>query len=130
MKIGPIISRQLLVMALTDSLAEAARRMTARKVGSAIVATEGGPGIITERDILRAVAAGVDLAVATVEEYMTHNAITAFEDWDVRQAAQKMSEGGFRHLIVLGQGGQPEGVLSIRDLLMALMREPSALVAD
>jgi CBS domain-containing protein len=106
-----------------DSIAEAARKMTERKVGSAIVMTDQGPGIITERDILRAVAAGADLESAPVEDYMTHNAITAFEDWDLREAAERMTSGGFRHLIVLSMGGQVEGVLSIRDLMRALLQE-------
>jgi CBS domain-containing protein len=107
----------------TDSIAEAARRMTDRKVGSAVVMTDQGPGIITERDILRAVAAGGDLETVRVEGYMTHNAITAFEDWDLRDAAERMSSGGFRHLIVLSLGGQVEGVLSIRDLMRGLLQE-------
>jgi CBS domain-containing protein len=123
MKIGPLISRALLFLAPEDSLAEAARRMTERKIGSAVVMTEEGPGIITERDILRAVAAGADVANAPVADYMTQNAVTAFGDWDMREAAQRMADGGFRHLIVLDQGGQVEGVLSIRDLLKALLTE-------
>jgi CBS domain-containing protein len=90
--------------------------------------TDQGPGIITERDILRAVAEGRDLNIATVEDVMTHNAITAFEDWEVRAAAQRMAAGGFRHLIVLGGGGQVEGVLSMRDLVMSLLREPGEAV--
>jgi CBS domain-containing protein len=125
MQIGPVVSRALLQVAPQASIAEAARQMTARKVGSAIVMTDEGPGIITERDVLRAVAAGGDLEAARVEEYMTHNAITAFEDWDLREAARRMVDGGFRHLIVLGRSGQVEGILSIRDLLMALLRQSS-----
>jgi CBS domain-containing protein len=128
MKVGPVVNRALLNVTLNDSLAEAARQMTARKVGSAIVMTDEGPGIITERDVLRAVAAGRDLEATRVEEYMTHNAITAFEDWDLREAAERMSTGGFRHLIVLGNGGQVEGILSMRDLMMALLRETSPAV--
>ena len=130
MQIGPIVNRALLEVAPRDSIAEAARHMTARKVGSAIVMTDEGPGIITERDILRAVAAGGDLETARVEDYMTHNAITAFEDWDLREAAECMSTGGFRHLIVLGSGGQVEGILSIRDLLMALLQEANPVVSQ
>lgn len=129
MQIGPVVSRAVLHVALRDSLAEAARQMTARKVGSAIVMTDEGPGIITERDILRAVASGSDLETAPVEEYMTHNAITAFEDWDLREAAQRMAAGGFRHLIVLGSGGQVEGILSMRDLMMALLQESDQVVS-
>ena len=116
------MSRTLLQVTPGQSLQETARQMTARRVGSAIVVTDEGPSIITERDILRAVA-GVDLGTARVEDYMTHNAITAFEDWDLHEAAQQMADGGFRHLIVLGRGGQVEGILSIRDLLKALLRE-------
>ena len=123
MEIGPVISRAVLEVGPRDSIADAARKMTERKVGSAIVMTDQGPGSITERDILRAVAAGGDLETAPVEDYMTHNAITAFEDWDLREAAERMSSGGFRHLIVLSMGGQVEGVLSIRDLLRALLQE-------
>jgi len=128
MQIGPVVSRTVLRVGLQDSLAEAARQMTARKVGSAIVMTDEGPGIITERDILRAVATSGDLGKARVEEYMTHNAITAFEDWDLREAAQKMADGGFRHLIVLDSGGQVQGILSIRDVLKALLREANPAV--
>jgi CBS domain-containing protein len=123
MQIGPLISRAVLQLAPTDSLAEAARGMMARKIGSGIVMTDEGPGIITERDILRAVAAGADMEHAPVQDYMTQNAITAFEDWDMHEAAQRMAEGGFRHLIVLDRGGQVEGVLSIRDLLKALLSD-------
>ncbi|MHB8507100.1 MAG: CBS domain-containing protein [Candidatus Dormibacteria bacterium] len=123
MQIGPLVSRALLELAPTDSIAEAARQMTARKVGSAVVMTDGGASIITERDVLRAVANGADLATARVEDFMTHNAITAFEDWGLQEAAECMSAGGFRHLIVLGAGGQVEGILSIRDLLRALLKE-------
>ena len=80
MHIGPVVSRALLFVLANDSIAAAARKMTDRKVGSAVVMTDQGPGIITERDILRAVASGADLETAPVEDYMTHNAITAFED--------------------------------------------------
>jgi CBS domain-containing protein len=122
-EIGPLVSRQVLTVAPGDTIEQAAREIAARRVGSAIVPTEEGPGIITELDILRAVASGRDLKVATVEEYMTAGAITAFADWDLRQAAQRMVDGGVRHLIVLSQGGQLEGILSIRDLVKALLRE-------
>jgi CBS domain-containing protein len=115
--------RAVLMVSPTDSIAVAARGMVAKKVGSAIVMTDEGPGIITERDILRAVAAGRNLDEAKVEDYMTAGAITAFEDWELRQAAQQMANGGVRHLIVLNRSGGLEGILSIRDLLKALIRD-------
>lgn len=123
MDIGPLVNRQILTVAPGDSIVQAASQMVAHKVGAAIVMTEEGPGIITERDILRAVASGSDLNTVHVEEFMTAGAITAFEDWDLHHAAERMVSGGFRHLIVLNRGGQLEGVLSIRDLLRALLKE-------
>ena len=123
MEIGPVISRTILRVEAGQSLAVTARQMTERRVGSAIVMTDEGASIITERDILRAVADGGNLEEVRVDAYMTHNAITAFEDWDLREAARRMADGGFRHLIVLNPSGQVAGVLSIRDLLLALLEE-------
>jgi CBS domain-containing protein len=106
------------------SVAEAARRMRAGNVGSAVVETEDGhPGIITERDLLRAMAEGVDPDAATVEEYMTATAITASPSWSAIDAASRMMEGGFRHLVVLGDNGRVTGILSIRDLVSSLLKE-------
>ncbi|HEV1997920.1 MAG TPA: CBS domain-containing protein, partial [Candidatus Dormibacteraeota bacterium] len=93
-----------------------------RKVGSAVVMTDQGPSIITERDLLRAVAAGADLATGKVEEFMTSRAITVLPTADLRQAAEWMLEGNFRHLVVVGEHGEVEGVLSMRDLVGALLR--------
>lgn len=104
------------------SLAEAARRMNASKVGSAIVFKQDGqPGIITERDLLRAISDGADLENTPVADYMTPDAISASAKWDVEQAARRMLQGGFRHLVVLDDRGNPVGMLSIRDLLGSLL---------
>lgn len=122
MEIGPLVKQTIVTVGPHHSLAEAARRMSGRRVGSAVVLTEDGqPGIITERDVLRAVADDVSLADTKVEQYMTPNAITATRSWEVEKAARRMIEGGFRHLIVLDEGGEAEGILSIRDLVEALL---------
>ncbi len=96
--------------------------MVERGVGSAVVTTDDGrPGIITERDLLTAMAAGVDPDEAVVEAHMTADAITASASWDVRDAAQRMVDSGIRHLVVLGERGQPSGIVSIRDLVRGLL---------
>ena len=124
MEIGPLVTQRLVTVGPEHSVAEAAGRMSASGVGSAIVLTDDGhPGIITERDVLRAVASGADLAGASVADWMTPNAITATASWSVVEAARRMSEGGFRHLIVLDDDGHPYGILSIRDLVKVLLQD-------
>jgi len=98
--------------------------MSAKRVGSAIVLTDDRPGILSERDVLRAVADGVDPSVATVGDYMTWNAIVATSAWDTLEAARTMLEHGFRHLVVIDHDGAEThevGILSIRDLMAGLL---------
>ena len=121
MQVGPLISRPLLIVSPDQTLVELARKMTERKVGAAVVMTDQGPSIITERDLLRAVAAGVNLGESRVEEYMTSRAITVLPSCELRQAAEWMLEGNFRHLVVVGEHSEVEGVLSMRDLVAALL---------
>jgi CBS domain-containing protein len=124
MDIGPLITTSIVAVGPEHSLAETARRMTERHVGSAVVMTEDGrPGIITERDLLRAIAEGADPSSATVADYMTAGAMTASPSLQAVEAARRMLEGRFRHLVVVDEGGRVAGVLSIRDLVAALLDE-------
>lgn len=129
MQVGPLINRKLLVARPDQSLVELARQMIERQVGSAVVMTDQGPSIITERDLLRAVAAGANLADSKVDEFMTSRAITVQPTVDLRRAAEWMLDGNFRHLVVVGDHGEVEGVLSMRDLMAALLRLSQANVA-
>lgn len=127
MEIGPLITQTVVTIGPDHNLGEAARRMVSKRVGSAVVLRqEGQPGIITERDLLRAISDGVDLQTTPVENYMTSEAITASASWEVMEAARRMVDGGFRHLVVLDDMGQVSGMLSIRDLVQALLEEFAA----
>ncbi len=97
------------------SLLDAARRMHERRVG-AVVVTEGDRlvGIVTERDVLRAVATGS--VEGTVGDAMTHTPDTIGPEESAGQAAALMIHGGFRHLPVV-DGAAVVGMLSIRDLV-------------
>jgi len=95
--------------------------MARHRVGSAVVQdNEQLAGILTERDVLRAVAAGVDPDRADVGGLMTRDVVTAGPDWDVAEAAATMAEHRVRHLVVY-EGGHLLGVLSVRDVLPALL---------
>ena len=115
-KVESIMSRNLVTAAPADLLTEAARLMDERRVGAALV-LDGGAlrGIVTERDVLRAVAAG-RVESSTVADCMTADPETAEPSDSVGQAAVLMIHGGFRDLPVV-DGGQVVGIVSIRDLI-------------
>lgn len=113
--VGSIMSGDLLAVAPADTLLEAARAMHERRVGAVVVLDAGRlVGILTERDVLRAVATGkVDGAVS---ESMTHAPDTVERGETTGHAASLMIHGGFRHLPVV-EGDAVVGIVSIRDLM-------------
>ena len=121
--VGDVMSRNLLTMEQETTLVEAAAAMTARRVGAAlIVAGDRLTGILTERDVLRAVASG-DVA-GKVANWMTRGPETIDADESTQQAGVVMIHGGFRHLPVL-DGGKPCGIVSIRDLMRVALDDVS-----
>jgi CBS domain-containing protein len=131
MLIESFMTRQeILAVEPDQSLSEAARRIWERRVGSAVVLSgEDDPGIITERDLLRAVAEGADPTSTKVGAYMTPNAVAITLNWHVVDAARTMIERGFRHLIVLDAAGEVVGMLSIRDMVRALLEDKKRTLA-
>jgi len=99
-----------------DTLRAAAERMWRNQTGSLLVVNDGRlTGIITERDVLRAVALGVDLGAATVDEAMTVEVFTVPPDMSLREAAREMAARWIRHLPVVEEG-RLLGVVSMRDV--------------
>jgi CBS domain-containing protein len=93
--------------------------MSERKVGAAVVHDPDapGPGIITERDILNAIGAGVDPDAAMVESHTTGRGLVfAAPHWSLEEAAAAMVKGAFRHLIVVDEG-RIVGILAMRDIV-------------
>jgi CBS domain-containing protein len=124
MELRTLLSREVLKVGPQHTLTHAARLMHERHIGSAVIHSEDGrPGILTERDLLRAVAEGADPTTSLVGDYMTTDAITATLNWDALTASREMIDGGFRHLIVLNAEGNIEGILSIRDLFRHYLTE-------
>src|SRR3954454_17521724 len=88
------------------SLRDAARFMSEHNVGAAVVLDpeQPGPGILSERDVVRSLRAGQDPDRETVVDRLTWRATFADADWGLEEAADAMAEGGFRHLVVLNDG--------------------------
>jgi CBS domain-containing protein len=121
--VGDVMSRDLLTVEQETTLVDAAAAMTARRVGAAlIVAGDRLTGILTERDVMRAVASG-DVG-GRVAEWMTRGPETVDADESTQQAGVVMIHGGFRHLPVL-DGGAPCGIVSIRDLMRVALDDVS-----
>ena len=113
------MSKDLVAVEPTATVAEAATLMGGRHVGSALVIEDGRPtGIFTERDVLRALASDFDAAHHPVADWMTNDPTTVDIDTDVRTARDLMLDGGFRHLPVL-EGIELVGIVSIRDISRA-----------
>ena len=118
------MSRSLLTISAETTLGEAAAAMAARGVG-AVVVLEGDAisAILTERDVMKAVAAGRD-GSAPVTEWMTRHPDTIEPDDTTDHAASLMIHGGFRHLPVV-EGGKVVGIVSIRDLMRVALDDRS-----
>jgi CBS domain-containing protein len=82
-------------------------------------------GLITERDLLRAVASGTDVSTASVGQWMSSEPDTVSPDVDVEEAARWLLEAGYRHLPVM-EDDQLLGIVSIRDLLWAILAPGTA----
>ena len=118
MHVRDAMSPTVLTVGPTHTLRQAAVLMAERKVGAAVVLDPDadGPGILTERDLLEAVAKGQDLDAEKCGEHLTPDAVTATPDWDLDRASTAMLHGGFRHLVVC-DGSEVVGVLSVRDIV-------------
>jgi CBS domain-containing protein len=126
MHVRDAMSTEVLEAGPGHTLREAARRMNVRAVGAAVVIDEeqAGPGIITERDILRSVGSGEAPDEELVRDHLTTNVILAAPDWSLEQAASEMVRGGFRHVIVVS-GSDVVGILSMRDIVRCWTAEAS-----
>lgn len=112
--IGEIIGPSYIEVAPEDTLGEVAEKMRARNVGAVVVKDYGKLiGILTERDMLRAMAARVHTSEARVRQWMTEDPITAAPDMTAEEAADVMLSHGFRHLPVV-DGPNVLGIVSLR----------------
>lgn len=118
MQVREGMSTVVLTVGPGHTLRAAARLMGERGVGAAVVLDPdaAGPGIITERDVLRSIGRGEDPDVELVGAHLTADIVYAAPDWSLEAAASAMVTGGFRHLIVL-DGPEITGVLSVRDIV-------------
>ena len=130
MKVSEIMTKATVTDAAQDSLAEAAARMWNAQTGSLLVMDgEHLMGIVTERDVLRAIAHGMDPQQVPLKDLMRTDVITVGPQTTLKEAAKLMATKWIRHLPVV-EGSRVVGILSQRDLtgvLAEALHEPEAL---
>ena len=110
------MTSEVLTVAPEDTIGETAQKMVERGVSSAVVSDYGTLiGIVTERDLTRAVAGRVHTSEARVREWMTSDPITLGPDASADEAAKIMLDNGFRHVPIVDEG-RAVGIVSIRDV--------------
>ncbi len=121
--VADVMRTDYITVAPEDTLGEAAEKMVADNVGAVVVKDFGRLiGILTERDIMRAVAGRVHTSEARVREWMTEGPSTAPPTTGVDEAVAIMLGRGFRHLPVV-EGERVGGLVSLRRMVAALGAE-------
>jgi CBS domain-containing protein len=114
--VGELMTRDVLTVDPADTIGEAAERMVDLGVSSAVVSDYGRLiGILTERDLTRAVAGRVHTSEARVREWMTPDPVTLPADAPAGEAARIMLERKFRHIPIV-EDEHTVGIVSIRDV--------------
>ncbi len=118
MRVKDAMSPISAIVGPAHTLQQAATRMVQHKTGAAVVLDGAlpGPAVVTERDLLRAVAAGRDPSSAYVEDHMTLDVVSAAPEWPIADAAATMVKHGVRHVLVF-DGSELTGILSMRDVV-------------
>ncbi len=118
MKTRDAMTKDVLTITPARSLRDAARFMSEHNVGAAVVldAEQPGPGVVTERDLVRSLGKGEDPDRELVSDHLTMDAAFADPDWDLQAAADAMAERGLRHLLVVDEG-EVAGIISMRDII-------------
>jgi len=126
MQVREGMSEVVLTIGPQHTLRQAAEAMYRRNVGAAVVIDpeEPGPGVVTERDVLRAIGRGKDPDQERVCDHLTSDLKFAQPNWSLEEAAEVMIRNGFRHLVVV-DGGELVGVLSMRDIVRCWTRDGS-----
>src|ERR1044071_8302288 len=118
--LADVMRTEVIDVAPEDTLGEVAERMSAVNVGAVVVKDYGRLiGILTERDMLKAMAARVHTSEARVRQWMTEDPVTATLETDVEDAARTMLEHGFRHLPVADETCRIVGIASLRRVVAA-----------
>lgn len=109
-------------------LTDAARAMVEQRAGSVIVLDPSlpGPGLLSERDLAVAIAAGADPAEDRVERWMRHDVAVISPETSLEAAGRTMLRQGVRHCVVM-DGADAVGIVSLRYIIGLVLGESAQL---
>jgi|YelNatPaOPRAMG01_1025707.scaffolds.fasta_scaffold09238_4 CBS domain-containing protein len=120
MKVGGLVRGAAVTVEPEASLMDAAKLMSSNRVGLLVVVDPFDKGkivgVISERDIVNAVARGGSI-YSPIENLMTKQVITISKEARLDEAAMTMSKFGIRHLVVVNEDSSLFGVVSVRDIV-------------
>ena len=122
MRAVELIKRKPVMVNVGSSVLDAVKLMAENNVGLVVIVDSQESrrvlGVLSERDVIRALARGVDLSRARVEEVGTMGNIAKVSVYDyVNKVAQLMNERNIRHIVVVDDNDRVVGVISMRDIL-------------
>jgi CBS domain-containing protein len=119
--IGELVSPAVATILPTATLRAAVEAMVADGLGLLVVAEATGPtGVLSERDIVAAIAEDLDLDEERVRDHCSDEIVAVDAEASVEDAARAMADAQIRHLAVT-RDGQVIGVVSVRDVLRILV---------
>jgi CBS domain-containing protein len=115
-----MLTRPMITIPSGSTVLEASKLMAASNLGLLVVCDPEDEsnvlGVVSERDIIKSIAAGRQLA-AHVDEIASRNVITVKAEAEVAEAAKAMNKHGIRHVVVVDDLGKAKGVVAMRDLV-------------
>lgn len=120
-RVQALVARPVVYVHPNDTLRQLTVTFVEESIGAALVrGPHGTIGLVTERDIVRAIADGASTSRTTVEQVMSEDLITVGPNEDLLTAAHLMLEAEVRHLPIM-ENGVAAGMVSARDALRALV---------
>jgi CBS domain-containing protein len=124
-RVQGLVTRPAVYVHPNDTLRDVAQVLADEAIGAALIrGPHGMIGLVSERDVVRAVAEGASVGRTPVSEIMTTDLVTAAPADELRDVVHRMFEAEVRHIPVV-ENGVAVGLVSVRDALRVLAEEPA-----
>lgn len=126
MKVKDIMTKKVITVEKHDSIKTASEKMITNDIGLLVIINNVREviGVITDRDIMVRLVYKSDTLEKTVDDIMTHSAITIDKDDDITEALSKMKDYQLRRLPVINKKMELVGIITLSDLSICKQTNP------